>query len=583
MPDGSNLVLDWKQPDYTAVFAERMERLRRIRQGQVNLSTLKVYYKDHIDDFINDWGVTIDPRNIEIGVPAEVPFILFPKQREWIHWLLERWKAREPGITEKSRDMGLSWLMVGTACSLCLFYPGMAVGFGSRKQEYVDRLGDPKSLFYKARKFIENLPKEFRPGWRASLHAPHMRIMFPATSATITGEAGDNIGRGDRTALYFTDEDAYIEHPELVDAALSNTTNCRQRVSSVNGMANTFAIKRHEGKVKVFTFHWRDDPRKDEKWYKKKQEEEDPLIVAQEIDIDYAASVAGSLIPSAWVQAAVDAHIKLKWPVQTGRRITTFDVADEGKDLCAVISGIGSVIDYIGEWSGVGLDIYSSTVKAFDGCDEIGSTILRYDADGLGSGVKGDADRINQVRREDRRKQITVDAFKGSMGVQHPEREDVKGRKNIDFFANYKAQCWWRLRHRFYCTWQAVTQGKTRRPEECISIASEPRVMTAAQTSLSGGALRNKLVMEIPQPQFDYGAHGKIIIEKTPDGARSPNLADACMMWGGASSTVGLVISDDVLRTTAMVPRGVQTTQSIAQNIHRGGMAAAMAKYRGTR
>lgn len=50
MPDGSNLVLDWKQPDYTEVFAERMERLQRIRSGQVNLAALKIYYKDHIDE-----------------------------------------------------------------------------------------------------------------------------------------------------------------------------------------------------------------------------------------------------------------------------------------------------------------------------------------------------------------------------------------------------------------------------------------------------------------------------------------------------------------------------------------------------
>jgi hypothetical protein len=35
-------------------------------------------------------------------------------------------------------------------------------------------------------------------------------------------------------------------------------------------------------------------------------------VLAQEVDIDYAASVEGVLIPSAWVQAAVDAHIKLE-------------------------------------------------------------------------------------------------------------------------------------------------------------------------------------------------------------------------------------------------------------------------------
>jgi hypothetical protein len=34
-------------------------------------------------------------------------------------------------------------------------------------------------------------------------------------------------------------------------------------LSSVNCTANAFAKKRFGGKIKVFSFHWRDDPRKD--------------------------------------------------------------------------------------------------------------------------------------------------------------------------------------------------------------------------------------------------------------------------------------------------------------------------------
>jgi hypothetical protein len=42
--------------------------------------------------------------------------------------------------------------------------------------------------------------------------------------------------------------------------------------------------------------------------------------LAQEVDIDYAASVEGVLIPSVWVQAAIDAHLKLNIE-PTGDRI----------------------------------------------------------------------------------------------------------------------------------------------------------------------------------------------------------------------------------------------------------------------
>jgi len=108
---------------------------------------------------------------------------------------MDRWKGQENGLTEKTRDMGLSWLSVGLASTLCLFHDGMMIGFGSRKEEYVDRIGSPKSLFWKARKFIENVPSEFRPDWDPRKHAPHMRINF-APRASISGEAGDGIGGG---------------------------------------------------------------------------------------------------------------------------------------------------------------------------------------------------------------------------------------------------------------------------------------------------------------------------------------------------------------------------------------------------
>jgi hypothetical protein len=55
----------------------------------------------------------------------------------------------------------LSWLAIGLSCTMCLFNREFVVGFGSYKKEYVDEAGDPKSLFWKARFFIEHLPAEF--------------------------------------------------------------------------------------------------------------------------------------------------------------------------------------------------------------------------------------------------------------------------------------------------------------------------------------------------------------------------------------------------------------------------------------
>jgi hypothetical protein len=363
-----------------------------------------------------------------------------------------------------------------------------------------------------------------------------MRLTFPRTGSTITGEAGDNIGRGDRASLYFVDEAAFLERPQLVEASLSQTTNCRIDISSANGLANPFAEKRHSGKFDVFTFHWRDDPRKDQAWYDKQCEELDEVTVAQEIDINYAASVGGVVIPSAWIEAAVDAHIKLGIE-PTGERVGAFDVADEGKDKNAVAIGRGILVETVEEWSGKGSDIFASTDKAFDICDDNGARSLKYDADGLGADVRGNARVINERRTSQERHMIEVAAFRGSAGVFNPNGEDVVGRKNEDFFMNRKAQSWWALRRRFYATWRAVTQGADYDPSFIISLSSKMPLLA-------------KVRMELATPTYAKNSIGKVVVDKTPDNMKSPNLGDSIMILYGVAKRPPLVISEEAIRAT---------------------------------
>lgn len=322
---------NWITPDYDPICRDRAKRLENIRADPLILPALKEYYKTRPVEFINDWGFTFDPRNIEVGLPAVVPFLLFPKQEEFILWVRDRWQGREDGLAEKSRDMGVSWLCVGFAVWMWLFYPGAVIGFGSRKEEYVDDSADPKSLFWKIRQFIALLPPEFRPvGWNEKKHAPFMAISNPENGASIVGEAGDNIGRGNRTSLYFKDESAFYERPEKIDAALSQTSNCKIDLSTVNGAGNPFYRKRHGGRISVFTFHWRDDPRKNDAWYQKQKATLDAVIVAQEIDIDYNASVSDS-----WVDGTLIANAQNNGPADVqamGQWILGVDAAHFGDD-----------------------------------------------------------------------------------------------------------------------------------------------------------------------------------------------------------------------------------------------------------
>lgn len=359
---------DWRAPDYTAVWASRVAKLEALRANPDKWDALRAFYKDHPVEFINDWGVTFDPRAADIGLPTTMPFLLFDKQAEFVRFVVACWRAREDWLCEKSRDMGVSWCCVAIAVWAWLFHDGTVVGFGSRKEEYVDAIGDPKSLFWKVRTFIDLLPNELKPRrYDARKHAPFMRVLNPETGAAIVGEAGDNIGRGARTSLYFKDEAAHFARPDMIDAALSQTSNCKGDVSTPNGEGNPFWQKRHGGKIKVFTFDWRDDPRKGQDWYDKQARTMTATALAQEVDRDYSASISNSLIAGATVDAAMrrgPADVQPNGPLMVG-----LDVARFGDDKCVLSFRRGRVLLKQVEWGKTAIDATAArahqTIKAF--------------------------------------------------------------------------------------------------------------------------------------------------------------------------------------------------------------------------
>lgn len=531
---------DFKNPDYIQVYEWRLERLNRIRKDPAIIPNLFEFYKNNPAQFIIDWGMTFDPRNVERNLPTTLPFLLFPKQEEWVEWFAKRWRNREPGLVEKSRELGLSWLTASVAVTYCLFNEGFVVGFGSRKEDYVDKNGDYDSLFEKARMFISLLPKEFKGNWSKNKNTAHMRIDFPATGSLIKGEAGDNIGRGGRTSVYFVDEAAFLPRPQLVEASLSQTTNCRIDVSTPCGTGNPFAQKRHAGKISVFTFHWRQDPRKDEEWYRKKCDEiDDEVVIAQELDLDYGASIEGVIIPSAWVQASVDAHIILKI-APSGKRQIALDVADEGKDKNALCGIHGVVIEYIKSFSGKGSDIYETVEKVCDICDEEKYSTVIYDADGLGAAVRGDSSKINAERLNKNINKINFIPFRGSAAVVDPDNEiynysgsssQTRGPTNLDYFENLKAQSWFNLRRRFYITYKVVTSVRKYGADDERTKKLFDKYSVDDMISISSESDEyQQLVIELSQPTFKKNSVGKMIVNKKPDGTRSPNHADSAMM-----------------------------------------------------
>lgn len=398
-------VFDWRNPDYGPILLDRMKRLEALRADPGLMSAIREYYKDKPAQFTTDWLVTFDPRNAEINQPTTVPFMLFPKQEDYLRWLYERWRSRQDGVVEKSRDIGASWLCCAFSVWMWLFHPGTVVGIGSRKEEYVDRLGDAKSLFWKIRQLIDLLPPEFKPrDYEERRHAPSMRILNPENGSSIIGEAGDNIGRGNRTSIYFVDEAAFLERPEAVDAALSQTSNCKMHVSTPNGSGNPFYMKAHGGKIPKFVFDWKDDPRKDQEWYDKQVSQLDPVIVAQEINRDYEASVSNAFIPGEVVTNAQQrgpADVKAVGGLRIG-----IDVARFGNDNTVITFRRGRVL--LKQIKLSKLDVMQVAARArseINAYAEIPEQIA-VDTIGIGSGV--------------------ADALRG----WYPDKYDKEGRKS---------------------------------------------------------------------------------------------------------------------------------------------------------
>lgn len=523
-------------PNYRDIWEWRQRQLLAMRADKnLEYGAIKYYEQGRVVEFITHWLDTYDPRNAGVkGKHTSMPFVPFERQAELINFVMGMIEGNEDGMIEKCRDAGVTWICVGISVYLWRFWPGVSVGWGSRKQDLVDRLGDADSIFEKIRMAIKSLPAEFLPvGFDPKRDMTFMRIVNPENGSTITGEVGDDIGRGGRKRVYFKDESAHYRRAEMIEASLGDNTNCQIDVSSVNGLGNVFHRKResaeiwegetHENVVNAFLFDWSEHPAKSQEWYdvRRKKAEAAGLLhkFAQEVDRSYAASQVGAVIPAHWIEAAIDAHIKLGIE-PTGPWLTGLDVADNDRalDKNAQVFRRGIVLTGADEWHD--RDVGVTARRAIDNCRELGGEIrFEYDAIGLGAGVKSE---INGMRdRDELPDNIEFDAWWASASPQfkdkHMIEDDEETPKNGDFYQNLKAQGGWMLRRRFEKTYKAIVQDEDFDPDELISISSElsPKIMA-------------QLKKELAQPTAGHSvATSKLLINKTPDGTKSPNLYDA--------------------------------------------------------
>lgn len=520
-------------PDYKGVFAWRIQRIVEFRRDPAILQQANAYYSTRPVEWINHWCDTYNPRRT---TDKWMPFVFFAKQRELVEFFESLRRDQESGLIEKARDMGATWV----ACAYCVwclkYIPNDAIGWGSRKEALVDKLGDPDSIFEKMALIIKRLPPEMRP----KATRGNLKIINTENGSIIAGEGGDNIGRGGRKAMYYVDEAAHVERPELIEAALGDNTNVRIDISSVNGLGNVFHRRREAGEVwypgavipkgtpRVFIMDWRDHPEKTQEWYdqrKAKAEREGMQhVFAQEVDRNYSAAVENTIISYEWITAAIDAHLhipSLAAIAQSQHWMAGLDVADEGADKNAIALRQGFVLRHARDWGERDPGVTTRNMLADLRDRRLRGIEIQYDAIGIGSGVKSEFNRLVESGAVDADEFVLTPWNAGGAVLRPFERvipDDDNSPLNRDFYHNFKAQAWWSVRARFYKTWRARTYGDLYDGEELISLSSDIPVL-------------HQLMKELAQVQSKRSTSSlRLLIDKSPAGTRSPNLADATVM-----------------------------------------------------
>ena len=406
--------------------------------------------------------------------------------------------------------------------------------------------------------------KPFRLSRKLSRLRPRKHpFMRTITSMEVIGRKPVRCISVDNTdGLYLTNDcivthnSAHYIHAEQIEAALSDNAAVQVDISSVHGLGNVFHRRREEGvewfpgaelpkgKTRVFILDWRDHPGKTQEWYdikRQKAEAEGLLhIFAQEVDRDYAAAVEGVIIPGQWVKAAIDAHIKLGFK-DDGGWCAALDVADEGGDTNVLSKRKGIVLREVKEWGE--RDTGVTARNAVDYCKDILPVQLQYDSIGVGAGVKAETNRLRDEQILP--KGLRLVPWNAGAEVQdknkHVNPHDKDSPKNSDFFANLKAQAAWALRRRFELTYRAINEkGFTWDSGDLISIDSHIPLL-------------RKIEKELSQPTFGTSSKMKMMVNKKPDGSKSPNIFDSIVMNYFPMKSGQVIIPEEALRRSGMM------------------------------
>jgi len=243
--------------------------------------------------FFNCFMWTYNPR-VE---PFDFPFITYNFQDKFINQIIQCITDGRDNCTEKSRDMGFSWQLVGIHIWAFLF-KGWSSLYGSYKEDYVDHQGDMDAFFERVRYSMGWLPKWMLP---SDLIDKYMSISSKQLGAEMGGDAGQNFGTGGRRKFITMDEFALWQFADKAFRKTRDISSCRILGGTPEGRFNLYGkiMTSHKDyahlDIEKIRLHWKQHPHKTQEWYENEKKNRTKLDVAKELDISYNESVTGAV------------------------------------------------------------------------------------------------------------------------------------------------------------------------------------------------------------------------------------------------------------------------------------------------
>ena len=217
----------------------RYEVMALCQRNEMYRDVVKGLFREDILFAFNVFFWTYDPRS----EMKDLPFVTYGYQDEVILEVNRCIEEGEDIFGDKSRDMGLTYLVLYVPLWRWLTKRSEEYRLGSRKEDFVDKSGDMDSHFEKLRYMLKRLPKFLLPaGYRDGKHSTYARLVNPETNCSFIGEATNkDFGAGGRKNMILFDEFSRWEMAEESWRSASDATKCKIAISTPLGSANKFA------------------------------------------------------------------------------------------------------------------------------------------------------------------------------------------------------------------------------------------------------------------------------------------------------------------------------------------------------